>query len=94
MYTYSEKRHFNVFYKIPLWILNGSNMSCFYILFFSIFNFWKGKIIEQTAKTICAVYGDGVIPDSNVCKRLSRFRSGQFYEENQESSDRRAIVDG
>lgn len=43
---------------------------------------------------IYTVYRDVVIPDSNVCKRLARFRSGQFYEENQESSDRRAIVDG
>lgn len=38
------------------------------------------KNLEQTAKKICAIYGDSAIAESIVCKWFARFRSGDCIQ--------------
>lgn len=61
-----------------------------HLMLFYIVN--ENKNNEQTAKTLCAVYGDGVVAESTVRKQLARFRSGKFDLEDWKRFDSRAVV--
>lgn len=59
-----------------------------------LFYFRRGRKAVQTAKKICAVYGDCAIAKrSTVRKWFARFRSGNFDLEDRERSGRPAVVD-
>jgi len=66
-----------------------------------LFYFWKEKNAAQTAKKICieivpygdSGYGDSAVTESIVQKWFTRFRNGNFDLEDQERSDRPAVVD-
>ncbi|KAM0730355.1 Histone-lysine N-methyltransferase SETMAR [Formica fusca] len=58
-----------------------------------LFYFQKGKNAVQTAKKICAVYGNDAIAESTVRKWFARFRIGNFDLEDRERSGKPAVVD-
>lgn len=49
--------------------------------------FQKGEKAAETIKRICAVYREGTIAKSNVCKWLSSFQSGNFDVQDREVAD-------
>ncbi|XP_018366071.1 PREDICTED: histone-lysine N-methyltransferase SETMAR-like [Trachymyrmex cornetzi] len=58
-----------------------------------LFYFRKRKNAAQTAKKICAIYGNGTVAESTVRKWFARFRSDNFDLEDRERSGRPAVVD-
>lgn len=62
-------------------------MSSFSLFCFSYF--WKRKNTLQCKRC----HKDGAILERTVCKYFARFKSGNFYQEDQEYPDRLTVVD-
>lgn len=91
-WTYSEILHFDS-------LLQDSCVDLeFYFIYFLCCK-WKGltffyfRKVVQRAQNICAIYGNGSIAESSVCKWFTRYRSRNFDLYNREPSGRAANVD-
>ncbi|KAG5325309.1 SETMR methyltransferase, partial [Pseudoatta argentina] len=62
-----------------------------YFRYLMLFYFRK-KNAAQTAKKICAIYGNGIVAESTARKWFARFKSGNFDLEDRKRSGRPVVV--
>lgn len=91
--NYSERKDF--FQCIFLYNSCMECEYCFYIKmhFHHLMLSYFQKNDIQTAKKICAIYGDGTIAESTVCKWFARLGCGNSDLEDRECSGRPAVTD-